>query len=93
MHRLASFVLAFTLAASPALTQNTSTPTKPQPPKPRTTLAPGAAPDKVWVNTTTGVYHCPGDRYYGKTKDGQYMTEKEARSAGAHGPRNQTCFK
>jgi hypothetical protein len=94
MHRLASLVLAFTLTASPALlAQNSSTPPKPQPPKPRSTAAPGAAPNKVWVNTTTGIYHCPGDRYYGKTKDGQYMTEKDARASGAHGSHNETCFK
>jgi hypothetical protein len=65
---------------------------KRQPPKPQATAAPGGGADKVWVNLGTSVYHCPGDRYYGKTKDGQYMTEKQAKAAGAHGARKQTCF-
>lgn len=37
---------------------------------------------KVWVNTKTGVYHMPGQRWYGATKEGQYMTEKEAQAHG-----------
>jgi hypothetical protein len=55
--------------------------------------APGAAPDKVWYNATSKVYHCPDDRYYGRTKEGKYLTEAEAKAAGAHGPRGKTCFK
>ncbi|HEY3100313.1 MAG TPA: helix-hairpin-helix domain-containing protein [Methylomirabilota bacterium] len=37
---------------------------------------------RVWVNTATGVYHREGDVWYGKTKQGQYMTEDEAIRAG-----------
>ena len=37
----------------------------------------------VWVNTDSGVYHKPGTRWYGKTKQGKYMTEADAQKAGA----------
>ena len=37
---------------------------------------------KVWVNTSSSVYHCPGTRWYGATKQGQYMTQKEALEKG-----------
>ena len=40
---------------------------------------PSRADTKVWVNTSSKVYHCPGTRYYGKTARGVFMTETEAR--------------
>jgi len=46
---------------------------------------------KVWVNTNSGVYHCPGSRYYGKTKAGQFMSEPEARAAGNRPAYGQPC--
>jgi Helix-hairpin-helix motif len=36
----------------------------------------------VWVNTKSGVYHSEGDQWYGKTKDGKFMTEADAVKAG-----------
>jgi len=36
----------------------------------------------VWVNTDSKVYHREGDRWYGKTKAGKFMTEAEALKEG-----------
>src|SRR5215470_16318819 len=36
----------------------------------------------VWVNTKSGVFHEEGDRWYGKTKEGKFMTEADALKAG-----------
>ena len=46
----------------------------------------------VWVNTASGVYHKRGSRYYGKTKQGKYMTEADAIKAGYH-PAGKTSGK
>lgn len=37
---------------------------------------------RVWVNTRSGVYHCPSSRWYGKTKQGRYMGECAAQKVG-----------
>ena len=46
---------------------------------------------KVWVNTRSRVYHCPGDRWYGKTKQGKYMGECEAQKAGYRPAYGRPC--
>jgi hypothetical protein len=56
----------------------------------KTTTAPAATttaqtpPVKgmVWVNLSSKVYHKEGDRYYGNTKNGKFMTEDDAIKAG-----------
>jgi DNA uptake protein ComE-like DNA-binding protein len=36
----------------------------------------------VWVNLDSRVYHREGDRWYGKTKNGKFMSEADAQKAG-----------
>jgi len=44
---------------------------------------------QVWVNTESHVYHKAGSRYYGKTKQGKYMSEAEAIKEGDHAAKNE----
>ena len=46
---------------------------------------------KVWVNTRNGVYHCPGSRWYGGTKQGKYMGECQAMKAGYRPAYDRPC--
>ena len=42
----------------------------------------------VWLNTRTGIYHFQGERWYGRTKAGAYVCEKEADASGDRATEN-----
>jgi DNA uptake protein ComE-like DNA-binding protein len=60
-------------SSSKASQSSSSAPAQYQPPP---------SPGMVWVNTDTKIYHREGDRWYGKTKQGKYMSEADAVAAG-----------
>ncbi|HSA57086.1 MAG TPA: thermonuclease family protein [Gemmatimonadaceae bacterium] len=49
------------------------------------------APVTVWVNTRSGVYHCGGTRDYGRTTEGRYLSETEARRRGYRANGGRAC--
>lgn len=88
--------------AGAAASGGTSPP--PSPPKsvasPKTTTAQATVPSEtvgqappqkgmVWVNTDSGIFHKEGSRWYGKTKQGKWMTEADAVKAGYQAAKNE----
>jgi hypothetical protein len=81
-------------APTPAPAPGSSASTHPpstQTHSPSAAAAPGGGADKVWVNTASKVYHCPSDHWYGKTKQGEYMTEADAKAKGNRPDHNKPC--
>lgn len=74
----------------------------PRRPSPGPTIAPPPAAEapnreqgnpnvRVWVNTNSGVYHCPGTRWYGRTKEGVFMMQREALEKGNRPAYGNVC--
>lgn len=84
-------------AAPPAMTpapeakpaSHSTMQSKPAMPAPAANAATGGGAGMVWVNGK--VYHCSTDKWYGKTKHGEYMSEPAAKAKGAHPEHGKVC--
>jgi len=93
IEKISGLVVAGGRSGGPAQTSASNSPAASGPATSKSTstsggsseMAPYQAPPRagmVWVNTATKVFHYQGDPWYGRTKEGKYMTEQEAIAAG-----------
>jgi DNA uptake protein ComE-like DNA-binding protein len=95
-HRSSSTAASDASAPSNPPASSSAAPAAPAPAAsapPAAKSAPQAQPSPgsgmVWVNLDSGVYHKEGTRYYGKTKNGKYMSEADAIKAGYRAAKNE----
>lgn len=94
----------FVAAAAPAQTKSTQGSPKSKQGSTKSTQAsarstqpvakaeqPKALQTRVWVNKDSKVYHCPGSIYYGKTRNGEFMEEAQARGYGNRAVQGEGC--
>lgn len=74
--------VAESVGASPANSQPQHQAPVPAQPASQPAAQPASARTTVWVNTSSGYYHRPDSRHYGKTRRGKYMLEADAVRAG-----------
>ena len=48
---------------------------------------------QVWVNKDSRTYHCQGDQWFGKTANGAYMSESDAKAQGYKADHGKACSK
>ena len=69
-------------ASTASLPSTKSTSSSGKPPASASSVSGPPSKGMVWANSDSKIYHYEGDRWYGKTKNGKYMTEADAIAAG-----------
>jgi hypothetical protein len=92
MRKIRTILFALSLALVMVSTPVLGNPPQQGPSSKQQAPAQGRPDVKVWVNTRSGVYHCPGTRWYGNTKSGEYMTQKEAQEKGYRPAYGKVCL-